>query len=58
MTQYAATLLASADESNSLRAQKQIRTLRKTELDSLYSEWLQKAPVEGRGQSSPRRRHI
>ena len=29
-----------------MRAQKQIRTLRKTELDSLYSEWLQKAPVE------------
>ena len=49
MTQYAATLLASADESNSLRAQKQIRTLRKTELDSLYSEWLQRAPAEGRG---------
>ena len=35
MTQYAATLLASADESNSLRAQKQIRTLWETELDSL-----------------------
>ncbi len=49
MTQYAATLLASADESNSLRTQKQIRTLRKTELDSLYSEWLQRAPAEGRG---------
>ena len=49
MTQYAATLLASADESNSLRAQKQIRTLWETELDSLYSEWLQKAPAEGRG---------
>ena len=49
MTQYAATLLASADESNSLRAQKQIRTLWKTELDSLYSEWMQRAPVEGRG---------
>lgn len=49
MTQYAATLLASADESNSSRAQKQIRTLRKTELDSLYSEWLQRAPAEGRG---------
>ena len=49
MTQYAATLLASADESNSLRTQKQIRTLRKTELDSLYSEWLQRAPVEGQG---------
>ena len=32
-----------------MRAQKQIRTLRKTELDSLYSEWLQRAPVEGRG---------
>ena len=30
-----------------MRAQKQIRTLRKTELDSLYSEWLQRAPVEG-----------
>ena len=42
----AATLLASADESHSLRAQKQIRTLWETELDSLYSEWLQKAPVE------------
>lgn len=49
MTQYAATLLASADESNSLRAQKQIRTLWETELDSLYSEWLQRAPVEGQG---------
>ena len=49
MTQYAATLLASADESNSLRAQKQIRTLWETELDSLYSEWLQRAPAEGRG---------
>ena len=49
MTQYAATLLASADESNSSRAQKQIRTLGKTELDSLYSEWLQRAPVEGQG---------
>ena len=49
MTQYAAALLASADESHSLRAQKQIRTLWETELDSLYSlysEWLQKAPVE------------
>ena len=45
MTQYAATLLASADESNSLRTQKQIRTLWETELDSLYSEWLQRAPV-------------
>ena len=49
MTQYAAALLASADESNSLRTQKQIRTLRKTELDSLYSECLQRAPVEGQG---------
>lgn len=49
MTQYAATLLASADESNSLRTQKQIRTLWETELDSLYSEWLQRAPAEGRG---------
>lgn len=47
MTQYAATLLASADESHSLRAQKQIRTLWETELDSLYSE--QRAPVEGQG---------
>ena len=45
----AATLLASADESNSLRAQKQIRTLWETELDSFYSEWLQRAPVEGQG---------
>ena len=26
--------------------QKQIRTLWETELDSLYSEWLQRAPVE------------
>ena len=49
MTQYAATLLASADESHSLQAQKQIRTLWETELDSLYSEWLQRAPAEGRG---------
>lgn len=49
MTQYAATLLASTDESNSSRAQKQIRTLWETELDSLYSEWLQRAPVEGQG---------
>ena len=32
-----------------MRAQKQIRTLWETELDSLYSEWLQRAPVEGRG---------
>ena len=45
----AATLLASADESNSLRAQKQIRTLWETELDSFYSEWLQMAPVEAQG---------
>ena len=45
----AATLLASADESNSSRAQKQLRTLWETELDSLYSEWLQRAPVEGQG---------
>ena len=45
----AATLLASANESNSLRAQKQIRTLWETELDSLYSEWLQRAPVEAQG---------
>lgn len=45
----AATLLASADESNSSRAQKQIRALWETELDSLYSEWLQRAPVEGQG---------
>ena len=29
--------------------QKQIRILRKTELDSLYSEWLQRAQAEGRG---------
>ena len=45
----AATLLASADQSNSLRAQKQIRTLWETELDSLYSEWLQRAPADGQG---------
>ena len=45
----AATLLASADQSNSLRAQKQIRTLWETELDSLYSEWLQRAPVGAQG---------
>ena len=32
-----------------MRAQKQIRTLRETELDSLYSEWLQRAQAEGRG---------
>ena len=32
-----------------MRAQKQIRTLWETELDSLYSEWLQRAPAEGRG---------
>ena len=32
-----------------MRVQKQIRTLRKTELDSLYSEWLQRAQAEGRG---------
>ena len=32
-----------------MRAQKQIRTLRKTELDSLYSEWLQRTLAEGRG---------
>ena len=32
-----------------MRAQKQIRALRKTELDSLYSEWLQRAPVEAQG---------
>ena len=31
-----------------MRAQKQIRTLWKTELDSLYSEWLQRAQAEGR----------
>ena len=49
MTQYAATLLASADESHSLQAQKQLRILWKTALDSLYSEWLQRAPVEGQG---------
>ena len=32
-----------------MRAQKQIRALRKTELYSLYSEWLQRAQAEGRG---------
>ena len=32
-----------------MQTQKQIRTLRKTELDSLYSEWLQRAPAEGQG---------
>ncbi len=32
-----------------MRAQKQIRTLWETELDSLYSEWLQRAPVEAQG---------
>ena len=32
-----------------MRAQKQIRTLRKTELDSLYSEWLQRTLAEGQG---------
>ena len=45
----AATLLASADQSNSLRAQKQIRTLWETELVSVFSEWVQRAPVEGQG---------
>ena len=49
MTQYAATLLASADESHSSRAQKQIRTLWETELDSLYSEWLQRAIIAAQG---------
>ena len=32
-----------------MRAQKQIRTLWETELDSFYSEWLQREPVEGQG---------
>ena len=32
-----------------MRAQKQIRTLWETELDSLYSEWLQRVPVDGQG---------
>ena len=32
-----------------MRAQKQIRTLWETKLDSLYSEWLQRAPVEAQG---------
>ena len=32
-----------------MRAQKQIRTLWETELYSFYSEWLQRAPVEGQG---------
>ena len=32
-----------------MRAQKQIRTLWEMELDSFYSEWLQRAPVEGQG---------
>ena len=32
-----------------MRAQKRIRTLWETELDSFYSEWLQRAPVEGQG---------
>ena len=32
-----------------MRAQKQIRTLWETELDSFYSEWLQRAQAEGRG---------
>ena len=32
-----------------MRAQKQIRTLWETELASFYSEWLQRAPVEGQG---------
>lgn len=45
----ATALLASAGERNSLRAQKQIRTLWETDLDSLYSEWLQSAPVEDQG---------
>ena len=33
-----------------MRAQKQIRTLWETELDSFYSEWLQRAPGRVRGQ--------
>ena len=45
----ATALLSSADESNSLRVQKQICTLWETEMDSLYSEWLQRAPVDGQG---------
>ena len=49
MTQYAATLLASADESNSLRAQKEIRTLKVEDGAGQNSEWLQRAPVEGQG---------
>ena len=32
-----------------MRAQKQIRTLWETELDSFYSEWLKRAPVDGQG---------
>ena len=45
----ASTLTASAGESNSLRAKKQIRTLWETELDSLYGEWLQSASAEDQG---------
>ena len=32
-----------------MQAQKQLRILWKTALYSLYSEWLQRAPVEGQG---------
>ena len=32
-----------------MQAQKQLRILWKTALYSLYSEWLQRAPAEGRG---------
>ena len=49
MTQYSRRPSGFCRREHSLRAQKQIRTLRKTELDSLYSEWLQRALAEGRG---------
>ena len=47
MTQYTATLSASADERNSLRTPKQLRILWKTKPDSLYGEWLQKGTGGG-----------
>lgn len=45
----AASLLASAGETNMLRARKQVRTLWLTELDGLYGEWLQGVPTEEQG---------
>ena len=49
MTQYAATLLASADESNSLRAQKQIRTLWRRSWTAFTANGCKGRRVEGQG---------